>query len=283
VPGGTPIASEDGVHVTLVTTGGAMATTLFATAAKSIAGTNSGVARAVDHLPHIRTNLSSNERWLSLAAGGALSALGFDGRGPSLLSGLLGGYLVYRAATGNCMMYQALGVSTSDSTAPNTAVTAGHGTRVEHAITVLRPAGKVYEFWRDFENLPHFMTHLVDVDTTTNGKSHWIAKGPLGTKVEWDAQIIVDIPGEAIGWKSLDGADVDTAGSVRFREIPNGRGTEVRVNLKYDPPAGRVGIAVARLFGQSPEKQVREDMRRFKQLMESGEIASIDGQPHGQR
>ena len=260
-----------------------MATTLLATAAKSIAGTDSGVARAVEALPHIRTNLSSNERWLSLAGGGALSVLGFDGRGPSLLSSLVGGYLLYRAATGNCMLYQALGVSTSESTVPQTAVTAGHGTRVEHAVTVMRPAREVYDFWRDFENLPRFMTHLVDVETSTNGKSHWVAKGPLGTKVEWDAEVIVDIPGEAIGWKSLDGSDVNTAGSVRFRELSHDRGTEVRVNLKYDPPAGKVGIAIARLFGESPETQIRDDMRRFKELLEAGEIPSTEGQPHGRR
>ena len=180
-------------------------------------------------------------------------------------------------------MYQVLGVSTSDSTAPNTAIAAGHGTRVEHAVTVMKPASEIYEFWRDFENLPKFMTHLVDVDTTTNGGSHWIAKGPLGTKVEWDAEIIVDIPGEAIGWKSIDGADVDTAGSVRFRELGPSRGTEVRVNLKYDPPAGRVGTAIARLFGEAPEQQIRDDLRRFKETMEAGEIPTTRGQSHGRR
>jgi uncharacterized membrane protein len=258
-----------------------MATTLAATVAKSAAGSDSAVARAVRALPHIRTNVSSGERLLSLAAGGALSALGFDGRGPSLLSALAGGYLLYRAVTGNCPAYQALGVSTSDSTAPNTAVTAGHGTRVEHAVTVMRPAAEVYRFWRDFENLPRFMTHLIDVDTTTDGKSHWVARGPFGLQVEWDAEVIVDIPGEAIGWKSLDGSDVDTAGSVRFRELPGGRGTEVRVNLKYDPPLGKVGRAVAKLFGEAPEQQIREDMRRFKQILEAGEIPTTEGQPRG--
>ena len=109
------------------------------------------------------------------------------------------------------------------------------------------------------------------------------ARGPLGMKVEWDAEIIVDLPGEAIGWKSIDGSDVDTAGSVRFRELPHGRGTEVRVNLKYDPPGGKVGTAIAKLFGESPEQQIRADMRRFKQILEAGEIASTDGQPHGGR
>jgi uncharacterized membrane protein len=260
-----------------------MATTLLATAAKSLAGSDSGIGRAVDALPHLRTNLSSSERWLSLAAGGALSALGFDGRGPSLLSGLVGGYLIYRAASGNCFLYQSLGVSTSESTAPQTAVTAGHGERVEHAVTVNKPAREVYEFWRDFENLPRFMTHLVDVDTTTDGRSHWVARGPLGLTVEWDAEIIVDIPGEAIGWKSIEGSDVDTAGSVRFRQLPHSRGTEVRVNLKYDPPAGRVGIAAAKLFGFSPKDQIRADMRRFKQILETGEFPSTGDQPHGLR
>jgi uncharacterized membrane protein len=258
-----------------------MATTLIATAAKSAAGTDSTIAHVIDRLPQIRTNVSSSERWVSLAAGGALAALGFDGRGPSLLSALVGGVLLYRAASGNCPLYQALGVSTSDSTNPNTAIAAGHGTRVEHAVTVMKPAVEVYQFWRDFENLPRFMTHLIDVDTTTNGRSHWVAKGPLGLKVEWDAEIVADISGEAIGWKSLDGSDVDTAGSVRFRELPHGRGTEVRVNLKYDPPAGKVGRAVARLFGEAPEQQIREDLRRFKQIVEAREIPTTDGQPRG--
>jgi uncharacterized membrane protein len=260
-----------------------MATTLLAAAAKSAAGPNSSVARAVNALPQIRTNLSSAERWVSLAAGGALTALGFTGRGPTLLSSLLGGYLIYRAATGNCVGYQLLGVSTSDSTAEQTAIAAGHGTRVDHAVTVMKPAAEVYRFWRDFENLPRFMTHLEDVDTTTGGKSHWVAKGPLGMKVEWDAEIVTDKPNEVIAWRSLDGSDVDTAGSVHFRELPGGRGTEVRVELKYDPPAGKLGTAAAKLFGTSPEAQIRADLRRFKQILEAGEVPSTAGQPHGRR
>jgi uncharacterized membrane protein len=260
-----------------------MATTVLAAATKSIAGHDSGIARAVNALPHIRTNVSSGERWLALGVGGALSVLGFDGRGPSLLSSLAGGYLLYRAATGNCLLYQALGVSTSDSTAENTAVAAGHGSRVDHAITVMKPAAEVYRFWRDFENLPRFMTHLEDVDTTSDGKSHWVARGPLGMRFEWDAEIVTDKPNELIAWRSLDGSDVDTAGSVRFRELPHGRGTEVRVELKYDPPAGKVGTLLAKLFGQSPEAEIKADMRRFKQLLEAGEIPSVKGQPHGER
>jgi len=258
-----------------------MATTLLAAATKSAAGHGSAVARAVNALPQIRTNVSSTERWLALAGGGALSVLGFDGRGPSLLSSLAGGYLLYRAATGNCPVYQALGVSTSDSTAENTAVAAGHGSRVDHAVTVLKPAAEVYRFWRDFENLPRFMTHLIDVDTTTDGRSHWIARGPFGLQMEWNAEIVTDRPNEVISWRSLDGSDVDTAGAVPFKEVPFGRGTEVRVELKYDPPAGKLGTALAKLVGKSPEQQIRADMRRFKQILEAGEIPSVQGQPRG--
>lgn len=251
-----------------------MATTLLAAAAKSATAPGSYAHRAVDALPQVRTNVSSTERWVSLAVGGALSACGFDGRGPSVLSVLTGGYLVYRAATGHCPGYQILGVSMSDSTAPNTRVAADHGTRVEHSVIVNKPALEVYRFWRDFEVLPKFMTHLEDVDTTTDGRSHWVAKGPLGLRVEWDAEIIADEPGKVISWRSLDGSDVDTAGSVHFREYP-GRGTEVRVTLKYDPPGGKLGSAVARLFGEAPEQQIREDMERFKQLLETGRIAPV--------
>ena len=260
-----------------------MAATLLTTAVKTAAGPDSGVSRFLNKLPPMRTNVSANERWLALAGGGVLVGLGVTGRTPLLLSSLAGGYLILRAATGNCPLYQALGVSTADATAENSAIAAGQGTRVDHAVTVNKPASEVYRFWRDLENLPRFMTHLIDVDTTTDGRSHWIAKGPLGLKFEWDAEIVTDIPNRTIGWKSLDGADVDTAGSVHFNELPNGRGTEVRVELKYDPPAGKLGTALAKLIGHSPEAQIKADMRRFKQIMEAGEIPTTEGQPHGRR
>lgn len=260
-----------------------MSATLLATAAKSAVAPHSTVSRAIDALPVVRSNVSSTERWLSLAFGGALSTLGFDCRGPSVLSVLAGGFLMYRAATGNCPAYQMLGVGTAGSTAPNTAVPAREGTRVERAVVVNKPTAEVYRFWRDFENLPRFMSHLEDVDTTTDGRSHWIATGPLGLRVEWDAELIADEPGKLIAWKSLDGSDVDTAGSVHFRDLGLNRGTEVRVALKYDPPGGKLGTAVARLFGESPDHQVREDLQRFKQLLEAGELPSTAGQPHGRR
>ncbi|QJW93555.1 SRPBCC family protein [Frigoriglobus tundricola] len=259
-----------------------MAATLLTTAVKSAAGSGSRVARAVDRLPPARTNLSSTERWLSLAAGGTVAGLCLTGRTPPVLSTIIGTGLIYRALTGSCPCYRALGVNTAGSTKPRTAVPAGHGTRVEHAVTVNKPVADVYRFWRDFENLPRFMTHLIDVDATTDGRSHWIARGPLGTAVEWDAEIVTDVPNQVIAWRSLDGADVDTAGSVHFVELPHNRGTEVRVALKYDPPAGKVGTALATLVGKSPESQIKADMRHFRELMEAGEIPTIKGQPHGE-
>ena len=252
-----------------------MATTLLAAAAKSAAGPNTAVSRAVEALPTVATNVSSPERWASLVAGGALALYGLTEKTPSILTTALGGYLVYRGLTGNCPAYQAMKFSTSDSTAPNSVIAAGHGTHVEASIVVAKPVREVYDFWRDFERLPRFMVHLIDVDTTTDGRSHWVAKGPLGMRVEWDAEITKDEPNKVIAWNSLRGSDVDTTGSVHFR--PAGNGTEVRVNLKYDPPGGQLGTAVAKLFGENPQRQVREDLLRFKQLIETNGLPTRIG------
>jgi uncharacterized membrane protein len=101
--------------------------------------------------------------------------------------------------------------------------------------------------------------------------------------VQWDAEIVTDTPNRVISWRSLPGSDVDTAGSVHFNMAPAGRGTEIRVSLKYDPPAGKLGTFIARLFGENPEQQIRDDLARFKQIIEAGEIPRTDGQPHGRR
>jgi uncharacterized membrane protein len=136
----------------------------------------------------------------------------------------------------------------------------------------------LYRYWRNFENLPSFMNHLKSV-TADGNRSHWVAKAPLGTSVEWDAEVITDRRGELIGWRSLEGSDVDAAGSVHFTEARGGRGTEVRVVLKYDPPAGKVGAAVARWLGAAPEQQIAEDLDSFKRLMEAGASAAARGEP----
>jgi uncharacterized membrane protein len=247
-----------------------MAATLLAVATKSVAGPQSRLANAVDRLPTLRTNVSGTERWVSLAGGVALTGYGLTKGG--VIPTLLGGFLLYRGATGHCPASQALGFSTSDSTAPNTSVAAGHGNRVDASVVVRKPADEVYRFWRDFENLPKFMTHLVDVDTTTDGRSRWTAKGPFGLRVQWEAEIVADEPGRVIAWKSLSGSDVDTAGSVHFEA--GEKGTTVRVELKYDPPAGKLGTALARLVGKNPQRQVDEDLQRFREMMEKIPSAS---------
>jgi uncharacterized membrane protein len=152
---------------------------------------------------------------------------------------------------------------------------------IQRSVTIDRPAEQLYEFWRRIENLPAFMTHLQSVRDMGGARSHWAVKGPAGTRVEWDADITEDRPNELISWRSAPGADVQNAGSVRFERAPGGRGTIVRLELDYTPPAGTAGAYVARIFGEAPEKQIPVELMRFKQLMETGEIARTEGQPAG--
>ncbi len=148
---------------------------------------------------------------------------------------------------------------------------------VERSITVKRPIEEVYGFWKGYANLPRFMRHLESVETLGENRTRWTATGPAGTSVSWDAETIVDRDNEWIAWRSLDNADVENHGSVRFTRAPGDRGTEVRVHLEYRPPAGRLGRGVAWLFGEEPGQQIHEDLRRFKQLMETGEVALSEG------
>jgi len=147
------------------------------------------------------------------------------------------------------------------------------GVHVEEVVAVSRSLPVVYRFWRNFENFPTFMRHLYSVSQREEGISHWVARGPGGVHVEWDARIINEIDNRLVAWQSLAGSTISSAGSVNFRETPGG-GTEVRVHLQYNPPAGRMGAALAWLFGEEPGQQIREDLQRFKQLIETGEIGS---------
>ena len=152
-----------------------------------------------------------------------------------------------------------------------------HDVSVERAITVNRPVEDVYAFWKDYANLPRFMRHLESVETLGEQHTRWTAKGPAGTTVSWDAETIVDREPEWIAWRSLENADIDNRGSVRFSPAPGDRGTEVRVHLQYSPPAGRLGLGIAWMFGEEPGQQIHEDLRRFKQLMETGEVPLSEG------
>ena len=201
-----------------------------------------------------------------MAAGGALAAYALKRRSiPGGTAALAGAALLYRGATGHCDVYQALGVNRAGGHGTGVMADRGSDTRqklggsagihVEESSLINKPVSELYRFWRDFENLPKFMKHLESVSVREEGISHWVARGPAGTKVEWDARIINEIDNKLIAWQSLEGSMVSTAGSVNFRETD--RGTEVRVNLQYNPPAGKLGAAVARLFGEEPHVQIQ--------------------------
>ncbi|HVL50107.1 MAG TPA: SRPBCC family protein [Actinomycetota bacterium] len=153
--------------------------------------------------------------------------------------------------------------------------------KARSSITVNRPADEVYRRWRDFENLPQFMFHLQAVEPKGERRHRWVAKAPMGNTVEWDAEVIEDIPNELIAWRAVDGADVPNSGSVRFVPAPGGRGTEVIVEVDYQLPGGAIGGTVARLFGEEPEQQIKDDLRRFKQVVETGEVVYSEANPRG--
>ncbi len=151
------------------------------------------------------------------------------------------------------------------------------GIRVEEVTTINRPIDEVYAFWREFENFPRFMRHLESVQQLSASRSRWRAKGPAGMSVEWEAEMLEAREHEWIAWRSLEGSDVQNSGSVRFQRAPGARGTEVRVQLQYSPPAGVLGKAIAWLFGEEPSQQIHEDLHRAKQLLETGEIPLSEG------
>jgi uncharacterized membrane protein len=160
----------------------------------------------------------------------------------------------------------------------------GQEVRVEKTVTIQNKSPEeLYQFWRNFENLPTFMNRFKSVIAINERRSHWIAEAPLGTSIAWDTEIIMDQVNQLIAWTSIAGADVDNSGFVRFKPAPLGRGTEVKVVIAYKPPGGALTVAIAKVLGEQPEQQVTEDLRRFKMLMETGEIATTDGQPSGRQ
>jgi uncharacterized membrane protein len=221
-----------------------------------------------------RGNVGKTERLISGVAGAALLLLTFRARRlrPFLFPVATG--LIAKALKGQEGKAARAGVGSrgGDRTSPVASVGRGEGIKVEESVTINRPVLEVYRFWRNFENLPRFMDHLEAVTVIDDVRSHWVAKGPAGTRVEWDAIIHNEVDDELIAWRSLPGSEVNNAGSVHFTPTPDGTGTDVRVVLSYEPPAGKVGAAVAKLLGEEPSKQVADDLRRFKQVMDSGDV-----------
>ncbi|MFL6584078.1 MAG: SRPBCC family protein [Chthoniobacterales bacterium] len=153
--------------------------------------------------------------------------------------------------------------------------------QISQTITIGRTPEELYGFWRTLENLPRVMRYLESVRSIGDNRSHWVARGPGGVDVEWDAEIVEDRPNEFIAWRSLPGADVDNSGYVRFQRAAGGRGTIVRVAMEYTPPAGGVGAMVSKLFGRAPEQEIQIDLYRLKQIMETGQVTTTEGQPAG--
>jgi uncharacterized membrane protein len=225
------------------------------------------------------TNVGRNERIASIIGGGSLLAYGLTRKSwEGWVLAALGSGLVYRGATGHCDVYQAFGVHTASRRGRNVSIPYELGIRVDSSVTINRGRAELYRFWRNLENLPKFMRFLSSVQEIDNRHSHWVAKGPAGVQLQWDAEIINDIENELIGWRSLPEADVANAGSVQFKDAPDG-GTLVKVELQYEPPAGTVGAFVAKMVGSDPERLVAEDLRQFKTLMETGEIPTTKGEP----
>ena len=226
-------------------------------------------------------NVGRTERLVSAGAGAALAVAGLSRGGwRGLLLSALGGSLVYRGVTGRCQAYQALGINTAKHTAA-TAVPAGHGVKVEKSIIINESPDELYNFWRELEHLPCVMRHLKRVEVIDQRRSHWVAEGVLGKDVEWDAEIYNERENEMIAWRSLPGGDVDTAGSIHFKRLDYGRGTNVTVSMKYDPPGGKTGATIASLLGDSLEDKLSEDLRNLKRYMETGEVITNEGQPRG--
>jgi uncharacterized membrane protein len=218
-------------------------------------------------------NVGRRERWFSAVAAAALAGYGLRRRRARGILLPIAGALLGRAVSGRCPVNGALGRNTAledEPSSPVTSVRRGEGVRVDERIVVARARHEVFRFWRNLENLPRFMDHLESVAVGEGTRSHWIAKGPAGSRVEWDAEIHNEIPNDLIAWRSLEGSEVANAGSVHFSPTETGD-TEVRVILRYDPPAGRLGAAVARLLGEDPSRQVAEDLRRLKQVIEAGD------------
>jgi len=225
---------------------------------------------------YTRINVGPTERVLSGGLGAALAAYGLSrGTFTGLALAVIGGSLVYRGATGHCSLYSALDLDSAHD--GHSVTTLYKGVNVKETVTVDRSPDDCYAHWRKFENLPTFMSHMKSVRETSPTRSHWEVEAPAGLTVGWDAEIFNDRPGELIAWRSVENADVKNAGTVSFREAQGGRGTEIVVQLSYSPTGGKLGAWAATALGQDPSAEVRDDLQRFKLIMEKGGVSAAPG------
>lgn len=232
--------------------------------------------------PSSKVNVGARERWVSLAAGGALVVYGLLRSWRSLPWLLLGGAMVARGYTGHSMLYERLGrrrrFPTGRATWPG-----GRGIRIAEAITINRPVSEVYRAYRDTRSLPRFMEHLEVVTPLGQNRSIWTARtgGPIPLRLQWEAEIVAERENELLSWRSVPGSDIDIAGAVLFEPAPGDRGTEVHAVLTYIPPGGALGLSIASAFRAVTAQQVKNDLWRFKSVMEAGEVPTVDGQSSG--
>lgn len=219
-----------------------------------------------------RMNVGNSERIVSALAGGLLAMWGLRRKGTiGYGAAAVGAELLYRGSTGHCHAYSAMGISTRDRSRIGRPSELDHERTIDvrHGVIVNRPRQELFAIWRNFAMLPQFMAHLERVDVLTPTTSRWVTKGPAGTKVEWDAEIVDERDGEWIAWQSVEPAQVPNNGTVMFRDLGGDR-TEVLVTLEVQPPAGKLGDMVARMFGRSPQQEVRRALDTFKRMVESG-------------
>jgi len=229
-----------------------------------------------------RINVGQVERWASGVGGGLLIVHGLrKGTFGGLALSLLGAALAYRGATGHCQAYQALDIDTSGKHRADDSEAVFKGVLVKHSTVINRTPAEIYEFLKVPGNHQRTGDYVESVTLTPEGNWHWVMKGPFGATIRFDSHLINDKPGELIAWKTLPGADLPNAGSIRLAPAWDGRGTEVTQEMNYEPPAGIVGATIAKLFPQDPEKIVRENLRHLKQILEAGEIPTTHGQPVG--
>jgi uncharacterized membrane protein len=214
------------------------------------------------------------EKWGMVAGGAALIIYGLQRRSPlSLVGAVVGAAVAVHGLGGSRYRYA--------DTAAGAVMPHDRGTTVDKVVTIDKPVEELYRFWRNLENLPRFMTNIEAVTQMDARRSHWVVLGPGGKRYEWDAEIIHEEENSLISWRTVEGSDVAHAGSVHFSSQGPGRGTAVRAIIRYDPPGGRLAAAMVRLVGQDPGKQLAEDLRRLKQLLEIGEVPITEGQPSG--
>jgi len=218
-------------------------------------------------------NVGETERYGSIIGGAALAAAGLSRRSlPGLLMAGLGGLMILRGITGHCRLYKSIGTSTAASR--RSGVPDQTGYKLEKSVTIARPPEDLYRFWRNFENLPEFTENIESIRILDDRRSHWIVKGLGGRRLEWDAEIVNEHPGEMISWQTLPGADVQSAGTVRFSPMEGGRSTTLRVVLEFRPPGGSFGTRMARFFGKDPATELGHDLNRLKKLIESHDVSS---------